>query len=66
IMLIAVVIDIRLSSWLKTQADLIYSQASTLAVEVITNMRTVKQLSMENEVLQQYSNMIDQVLMLVL
>ncbi|CAF4177180.1 unnamed protein product, partial [Adineta steineri] len=62
IMLIAVVIDIRLSSWLKTQADLIYSQASTLAVEVITNMRTVKQLSMENEVLQQYSNMIDQIL----
>ncbi|CAF1055559.1 unnamed protein product [Adineta steineri] len=62
IMLIAVVIDIRLSSWLKTQADIIYSQASTLAVEVITNMRTVKQLSMENEVLQQYSNMIDQIL----
>ncbi|CAF1491966.1 unnamed protein product [Adineta steineri] len=33
-----------------------------LAVEVLTNMRTVKQLSMENEVLRQYSNMIDQVL----
>ncbi|CAF1479061.1 unnamed protein product [Adineta steineri] len=30
-----------------------------LSVEVINNMRTVKQLSMENEVLQQYSNMID-------
>ncbi|CAF3637910.1 unnamed protein product [Adineta steineri] len=66
IILIGVIIDIRLSSWLKTQSDLIYSQASTLAVEVITNMRTVKQLSMENEVLRQYSNMIDQILMLVL
>ncbi|CAF1031428.1 unnamed protein product [Adineta steineri] len=62
IMMIVTIIQIRLSSWLKTQSDLIYSQASTLAVEVITNMRTVKQLSMENEVLQQYSNMIDQVL----
>ncbi|CAF1460739.1 unnamed protein product, partial [Adineta steineri] len=62
IILIATIIQIRLSSWLKTQSDLIYCQASTLAVEVITNMRTVKQLSMENEVLRQYSNMIDQVL----
>ncbi|CAF1285349.1 unnamed protein product [Adineta steineri] len=62
ILLIAIIIQIRLSSWLKSQSDLIYSQASTLAVEVLTNMRTVKQLSMENEVLRQYSNMIDQVL----
>ncbi|CAF1396054.1 unnamed protein product [Adineta steineri] len=66
IMMIVNIIQIRLSSWLKTQSDLIYSQASTLAVEVLTNMRTVKQLSMENEVLRQYSNMIDQVLTLVL
>ncbi|CAF1168794.1 unnamed protein product [Adineta steineri] len=64
IILIATIIQIRLSSWLKTQSNLIYSQASTLAVEVITNMRTVKQLSMENEVLRQYTNMIDQVLIL--
>ncbi|CAF0731721.1 unnamed protein product [Adineta steineri] len=64
ILLIVLIIRIRLSSWLKTQTDLIYSQASTLAVEVITNMRTVKQLSIENEVLRQYSNMIDQVLMI--
>ncbi|CAF1003973.1 unnamed protein product [Adineta steineri] len=64
IMIIVTTIQIRLSSWLKIQSDLIYSQASTLAVEVITNMRTVKQLSMENEFLQQYSNMIDQVLRL--
>ncbi|CAF1239365.1 unnamed protein product, partial [Adineta steineri] len=62
IILIATIMQIRLSSWLKTQSDLIYSEASTLAVEVITNMRTVKQLSMENEVLRQYSDMIDQVL----
>ncbi|CAF1438405.1 unnamed protein product, partial [Adineta steineri] len=62
IILIATIIQIRSSSWLKTQSDLIYSEASTLAVEVITNMRTVKQLSIENEVLRQYSNMIDQVL----
>ncbi|CAF4071555.1 unnamed protein product, partial [Adineta steineri] len=60
LLLIISIIQIRLGSWLKTQSDLIYSQASTLAVEVITNMRTVKQLSMENEVLRQYSNMIDQ------
>ncbi|CAF4018617.1 unnamed protein product, partial [Adineta steineri] len=64
ILLIVLIIRIRLSSWLKTQSDLIYSQASTLAVEIITNMRTVKQLSIENEVLRQYSNMIDQVLMI--
>ncbi|CAF1490292.1 unnamed protein product [Adineta steineri] len=62
IMLIVTVIQMRLGSWLKTQSDLISSQASTLAVEVITNMRTVKQLSMENEVLRQYSNMVHQVL----
>ncbi|CAF0845843.1 unnamed protein product [Adineta steineri] len=62
ILLIANVMQIRLSSWLKTQSDRIYCQASTLAVEVLTNMRTVKQLSMENEVLRQYSDMIDQVL----
>ncbi|CAF1410244.1 unnamed protein product [Adineta steineri] len=62
ILLIAFIIQIRLSSWLKSQSDLIYCQASTLAVEVLTNMRTVKQLSIENEVLRQYSNMIDQVL----
>ncbi|CAF1423248.1 unnamed protein product, partial [Adineta steineri] len=64
IMMIITIIQMRLSSWLKTQSDLIHSQASTLAVEVITNMRTVKQLSMENEVLRQYTNMIDQVLMI--
>ncbi|CAF1554930.1 unnamed protein product, partial [Adineta steineri] len=64
IVLIATIIEIRLSSWLKTQSNLVHSQASTLAVEVITNMRTVKQLSMEIEILQQYSNMIDQVLKL--
>ncbi|CAF3980955.1 unnamed protein product [Adineta steineri] len=62
ILIIASIIEIRLGSWLKAQADLIYSQASTLAVEVITNMRTVKQLSIENKVLRQYSNLLDQVL----
>ncbi|CAF1570642.1 unnamed protein product [Adineta steineri] len=66
ILLIAVTIQIRLNSWFKTESDLIYCQASTLAVEVLTNMRTVKQLSMENEVLRQFSNMIDHVLRLVL
>ncbi|CAF4024797.1 unnamed protein product [Adineta steineri] len=64
ILLIVSIIQIRLSSWLRTQSNLIYSQASTLTVEVITNMRTVKQLSMENEVLRQYSNMIDEVLIM--
>ncbi|CAF3995308.1 unnamed protein product, partial [Adineta steineri] len=61
IILIVTIIQIRLSSWLKIQSDLIYSQASTLAVEVITNMRTVKQLLIENEVTRQYTNMMDQV-----
>ncbi|CAF1339346.1 unnamed protein product, partial [Adineta steineri] len=64
LLLIISIIQIRLSSWLKTQSDLIYSQASTLAVEVITNMRTVKQLSMEYEVSRQYTNMVDQVLIM--
>ncbi|CAF4068216.1 unnamed protein product, partial [Adineta steineri] len=64
IMIITTIIQIRLGSWLKTQSDLIRSQASTLAVEVITNMRTVKQLSMEHEVSRQYTNMADQLLIL--
>ncbi|CAF0897167.1 unnamed protein product [Adineta steineri] len=63
ILLVICIIQIRLSSWLKTQSNLIHCQASTLAVEVLTNMRTVKQLSIENEVLRQFSNMIDQVFM---
>ncbi|CAF4173017.1 unnamed protein product, partial [Adineta steineri] len=64
ILLIVSIIQIRLSSWLKTQSDLIYGQASTLAAEVLNNMRTVKQLLMEDEVLRQYSNMISQILMI--
>ncbi|CAF1313903.1 unnamed protein product [Rotaria sp. Silwood1] len=39
------------------QSDHIIRQASTLAVEVIHNMRTVKQLSMEQEVSRQYSEL---------
>jgi hypothetical protein len=36
-----------------------------LAIEVIHNMRTIKQLSVEKEVLRQYSECIDKIFMLV-
>ncbi len=44
---------------------LILSFSLQFAVEVIHNIRTIKQLSVEKEVLRQYSHLIDQVLMSV-
>jgi hypothetical protein len=44
---------------------LIFSFSLQFAVEVIHNIRTIKQLSAEKEVLRQYSDLIDQVLMSV-
>ncbi|CAF4210088.1 unnamed protein product [Rotaria sp. Silwood2] len=52
---------VRLSLWVTEQSNQIFRQASTLAVEVIHNMRTIKQLSIEKEVLRQYSELIHQV-----
>ncbi|CAF1603594.1 unnamed protein product, partial [Adineta ricciae] len=58
----AVYLDIRFSRHLKQQSGLILQRASTLAVEVMQNIRTIKQLSVENEILRQYSQFIDQIL----
>ncbi|UJR18570.1 hypothetical protein I4U23_005477 [Adineta vaga] len=53
-------LQIRSASWLKEQSDIIFGRASSFAIEVIHNMRTVKQLSVEKEVLQRYSQFIYQ------
>jgi hypothetical protein len=45
---------------------LILSFSLQFAVEIIHNMRTIKQLTVEKEVLRQYSHLIYQVFMLVL
>ncbi|CAF1343363.1 unnamed protein product [Rotaria sordida] len=53
-----------LLSWVTQQSDLINGQASMLVVEIIHNMHTVKHLSIEKEVLRQYSEFIHQVFIL--
>ncbi|CAF1668749.1 unnamed protein product, partial [Rotaria sordida] len=53
--------DVCLRRWLDQQINPIIGQASTLAIEVIHNMRTIKQLSIEKEVLRQYSEFIHKV-----
>ncbi|CAF3539071.1 unnamed protein product [Rotaria socialis] len=50
--------DMSLRVWQGKQNDKIMGRASTLAVEVIHNMRTIKQSSVEKEVLRQYSDLI--------
>ncbi|CAF3793301.1 unnamed protein product [Rotaria sordida] len=44
--------------WITEQSNHIVERASTLAGEVIHNMRTIKQLSVEKEMLRQYSELI--------
>ncbi|CAF1578372.1 unnamed protein product [Rotaria sordida] len=53
-----------LLSWVTQQSGLINGQASMLVVEIIHNMHTVKHLSIEKEVLRQYSEFIHQVFIL--
>ncbi|CAF0847127.1 unnamed protein product [Adineta steineri] len=60
LLLISAYVNVRLTVWLKTRTDLIIGRASSLAVEVLQNMRTVKQLSIENEMLRQYSHLINE------
>ncbi|UJR34442.1 hypothetical protein I4U23_021849 [Adineta vaga] len=62
ILLVVSSISIYLSTIIKEKCDRYRSQANSLAMEVIHNMRTIKQLSVENEVLQQYTDSIQQVL----
>ncbi|CAF3631598.1 unnamed protein product, partial [Rotaria socialis] len=50
--------EVSLRVWQGKQNDPIMGQASTLAVKVIHNMRTIKQLSVEKEILRQYSDLI--------
>ncbi|CAF3269133.1 unnamed protein product [Rotaria sp. Silwood2] len=49
--------EVCLRLWRNQQFDRMIYRASTLAVEVIHNMRTIKQLSIEKEVLRQYSEL---------
>ncbi|CAF1055230.1 unnamed protein product [Rotaria sordida] len=53
--------NVHLNLWLHQQSNRILEPASTLATEVIHNMRTIKQLSIEKEVLRQYSEFIHQI-----
>ncbi|CAF1513561.1 unnamed protein product [Adineta ricciae] len=55
-------VDIRVTKHLKYQEKLINERASALSLEVIQHMRTVKQLSIEDEILQQYSRFMKQIL----
>ncbi|CAF3938234.1 unnamed protein product, partial [Rotaria sordida] len=50
--------DMRIGLWITEQSNHIVERASTLAGEVIHNMRTIKQLSVEKEMLRQYSELI--------
>ncbi|CAF4162428.1 unnamed protein product, partial [Adineta steineri] len=56
----AMYLNVRLEMWLDGMCNLIREQANMIAVEVINNMRTVKQLSVEAEMLNKYSNLIHQ------
>ncbi|CAF1372533.1 unnamed protein product [Adineta ricciae] len=56
--------NIRFNMWLNQQDGVILEQASSLTTEVIHNMRTIKQLSMEKEMLQQYSALLRQKLII--
>ncbi|CAF1393900.1 unnamed protein product [Adineta steineri] len=56
----AMYLNVRLEMWLDGMCSLIREQANMIAVEVINNMRTVKQLSAETELLNKYSDLIHQ------
>ncbi|CAF1113459.1 unnamed protein product [Rotaria sordida] len=58
ILIIALFLSVRLQMCSNEQTSLIHRQANKLAIEVIHNMRTIKQLSVEKEVLQKYSEFI--------
>ncbi|CAF3943339.1 unnamed protein product [Rotaria sp. Silwood1] len=55
--------DLCLRKWLNQQSGKIIGRASTLAVEVIHNMRTIKQLLIETEVLRQYSELMHEIIL---
>ncbi|CAF4941951.1 unnamed protein product, partial [Rotaria sp. Silwood1] len=55
--------DLCLRKWLNQQSGKIIGRASTLAVEVIHNMRTIKQLLIEKEVLRQYSELMHEIIL---
>ncbi|CAF4336061.1 unnamed protein product [Rotaria socialis] len=56
--------EVSVRLWLSEKCDPIIESASKLVVEVIHNMRTIKQLSIEKEVLRQYSGLIKKVTIL--
>ncbi|CAF3824262.1 unnamed protein product [Rotaria magnacalcarata] len=57
IMVILTFGEASLRVWQDKQNNKIVGRASTLAIEIIHNMRTIKQLSVEKEVLRQYSGL---------
>ncbi|CAF1001018.1 unnamed protein product [Rotaria sordida] len=63
ILIIALFLSVRLQMCSNEQTSLIHRQANKLAIEVIHNMRTIKQLSVEKEVLQKYSEFIHDISM---
>ncbi|CAF4110700.1 unnamed protein product, partial [Rotaria sordida] len=50
--------EVCLRLWQNQQSDQIITRASAFAAEVLHNMRTIKQISIEKEVLRQYSELI--------
>ncbi|CAF2032500.1 unnamed protein product, partial [Rotaria magnacalcarata] len=56
--------DANLRIWSSQQSSQLVTRVSTLAVEFIHNSRTVKQLSMEKEILRQYAELIYQAFIL--
>ncbi|CAF1535771.1 unnamed protein product, partial [Rotaria sordida] len=50
--------EVCLRLWRNQQSDQIITRASAFAAEVLHNMRTIKQISIEKEVLRQYSELI--------
>ncbi|CAF1681406.1 unnamed protein product, partial [Adineta ricciae] len=52
-------IDIWINIELKDRSKAIYGEASSLAVDALHNIRTIKQLFVEHEILRRYSKLID-------
>ncbi|UJR20034.1 hypothetical protein I4U23_023168 [Adineta vaga] len=56
--------SVRVEMWLNGLCDLIHGQANMIAVEAIHNMRTVKHLSAEKIILNKYSKLMYQIVIL--
>ncbi|CAF2124172.1 unnamed protein product, partial [Rotaria magnacalcarata] len=61
IIVVTAYLNLRLQMQMNEETNAIHGRASVLAVEVIHNIRTIKQLSVEKEVLRQYSELFHQI-----